>query len=386
MDRMVITVAKRDYYEVLGVQKGATDAEIKKAYRKLAKQYHPDTNQGDEEAEAKFKEASEAYEVLSDQDKRAAYDRYGHSAFEQGGGPGAGGFGGGFDFDMEDLFGGVFGDMFGGGGRRRPRGPRPGNDIKQTIQVEFAEAAFGVEKEIKVHTSETCSTCNGTKAKPGTSATTCSKCGGSGQVRVTQRTILGAMQTVQTCDTCHGEGKVVSDPCTACHGQGKVRVNKNITVSIPAGIDHGQTLRIQGKGEAGDVGAPNGDLLLTIYIKPHEIFERRGMDVYMRMPIGFAQAALGAELSIPTLDGNVKFNIHEGTQTGTTFRLQGKGIPSLRNKKQRGDQYVEVYVEVPKNLTAKQKELLKEFADGTVDHEPEQMNFKKKLEKFFGKN
>ncbi len=383
---MVKNVAKRDYYEVLGVQKGASDAEIKKAYRKLAKKYHPDTNQGNPEAEAKFKEASEAYEVLSDEQKRGAYDRYGHSAFEQGGAGGAGGFSGGFDFDMDDIFGSVFGDMFGGGGRRRPRGPRPGNDIKQTIQVEFAEAAFGVEKEIKIQTSETCETCHGTKAKPGTNPTTCTKCNGTGQVRVTQRTILGAMQSVQTCDACHGEGKIINEPCQTCHGQGKVRTSKTITVSIPAGIDHGQALRIQGKGEAGDVGAPNGDLLLTVYIKAHELFERRGMDVYMRMPINFAQAALGSELSIPTLDGNVKFTIGEGTQTGTTFRLQGKGIPSLRNKKQRGDQYVEVYVEVPKNLTAKQKDLLREFADGTVEHQPEQMNFRKKIEKFFNKN
>ncbi|MGL5677716.1 MAG: molecular chaperone DnaJ [Cellulosilyticaceae bacterium] len=379
--------AKRDYYEVLGIQKGAADAEIKKAYRKLAKQYHPDTNPGDAGAEAKFKEATEAYEILSDAEKRSAYDRFGHSAFDQMGG-GAGGFnGGGFEFDMGDIFGSVFGDFFGGGGngRQRQRGPRPGADIRQTIQVDFAEAAFGVEKEMQVQTAETCSTCHGTKAKPGTTPETCGKCGGTGQIRVTQRTILGAMQSVQTCDACHGEGKVVKDPCTACHGQGKIRTSKKITVSIPAGIDHGQTLRVTGKGEAGDAGAPNGDLLVTIYIKPHELFERRDMDVHMRMPITFAQAALGAELSIPTLDGNVKFSIHEGTQTGTTFRLQGKGIPSLRNQKHRGDQYVEVYIEVPKNLTSKQKNLLREFAEQTEEQQPEQMNFKKKIEKFFGK-
>ena len=303
-------------------------------------------------------------------------------------GGGAGGFGGaGFDFDMGDIFGSVFGDIFGGGGgRQRSRGPRQGADVRQTIQVEFSEAAFGCEKEIQVNTAETCSTCNGTKAKPGTSATTCQKCGGTGQIRVTQRTILGAMQSVQTCDACHGEGKIIKDPCSACHGQGKIRTSKKITVTIPAGIDHGQTLRVSGKGEAGDVGAPNGDLLLTIYIKPHEIFERRDMDVYMRMPISFTQAALGAELSIPTLDGNVKFSINEGTQTSTTFRLQGKGIPSIRNSKKRGDQYVEVYIEVPKNLSSIQKNILREFAEDTQEHQTEQNNFKKKIEKFFNKS
>lgn len=378
-------LAKRDYYEVLGVQKGANDAELKKAYRKVAKKYHPDANPDNAEAEAKFKEASEAYEVLSDEQKRGAYDRYGHAAFENGGGGAGGGFGGGgFEFDMDDIFG-AFGDMFGGGGRRRPRGPKPGADIRQTIQVDFAEAAFGVDKEIQMNTSETCPTCNGTKAKPGTSTTECSKCGGTGQVRVVQRTILGAMQSVQTCDACHGEGKVVKDPCTTCRGQGKVRTSKKITVSIPAGIDHGQTLRVTGKGEVGEVGAPSGDLLLTIYIKPHELFERRDQNVHMRMPISFTQAALGSELTIPTLDGNVKFAIGEGTQTGTTFRLQGKGIPSIRNKKNRGDQYVEVYIEVPKNLTTKQKDLLKEFAEDSKEHQTEQNNFRKKIEKFFGK-
>ncbi|MGL4361913.1 MAG: molecular chaperone DnaJ [Cellulosilyticaceae bacterium] len=377
---------KKDYYDVLGVQKDAGDQEIKKAYRKLAKKYHPDTGSGDAEKEAKFKEATEAYEILSDQEKRGAYDRFGHSAFEQGGA--GGGFGGeGFDFDMGDIFGSVFGDIFGGGGggRQRQRGPQPGQDVRQTIQIDFEEAAFGCEKEIQINTSETCATCKGTKAKPGTQAKTCQKCGGTGQIRVMQRTMLGSMQSVQTCDACHGTGKIISDPCTACRGQGKIRVSKKITVTIPAGIDHGQTLRISGKGEAGDLGAPNGDLLLTVYIKAHEFFERRDMNVHMRMPISFTQAALGAELSIPTLDGNVKFSIQEGTQSGTTFRVQGKGIPSIRNKKHRGDQYVEVYIEVPRNLSSKQKNLLKEFADQTKEHQTEQNNFKKKIEKFFGK-
>ncbi|MHC1747523.1 MAG: molecular chaperone DnaJ [Cellulosilyticaceae bacterium] len=380
---------KRDYYDVLGIQKGAGDAEIKKAYRKLAKQYHPDTNPDNPEAEAKFKEATEAYEVLSNEDKKAAYDRYGHSAFDQMGGGQGGGFGGaGFDFDMNDIFGSVFGDIFGGGGGGRggrPRGPMPGADIRQTVQINFEEAAFGVDKEIEVNTSETCHTCHGTKAKSGSTPVTCDKCNGTGQIRVTQKTFLGAMQSVHTCDKCGGEGKIIKDPCTTCRGQGKIRTRKKITVSFPAGIDHGQTLRISGKGEAGEVGAPAGDLLITVYIKPHDIFQRKGTDVYMRMPISFTEATLGAELSIPTLDGNVKFTINEGTQTGTTFRLQSKGIPNIRNKRSRGDQYVEVYVEVPKNLTEKQKQILREFDGDTADHRPEQKTFKDKLEKFFNK-
>ena len=359
---------KRDYYEVLGIQKGANEAEIKKAYRKLAKKYHPDANPDNKESEAKFKEVTEAYEVLSDANKRAAYDRYGHAAFEQGGGAGAGGFGGGFggfggfdgDIDLGDILNSMFGGGF-GGGRRRPRGPQPGADIRQTIQISFEEAAFGCEKEISINTSETCPTCNGSKAKPGTTTTTCSKCHGTGRIVVTQRTIMGMMQTEQTCDACHGEGKMVKEPCQTCHGHGKVRTVKKVTVSIPAGIDNGQTLRLSGKGEVGDVGAPAGDLLITVAVRNHEVFERRGNDVYMRMPISFVQAALGAELSIPTLDGNVKFDIAAGTQTSTTFRLQGKGIPSLRNSRVRGDQYVEVYVVIPKHLTERQKELLKEF-------------------------
>ncbi len=354
---------KMDYYEALGVAKGASDSEIKKAYRKLAKKYHPDANPDNKEAEVKFKEITEAYEVLSDADKRAAYDRYGHAAFEQGGGAG-GGFGGfgGFDgdIDLSDILNGMFGGGF-GGGRRRPRGPKPGADIRQTIQITFEEAAFGCEKELSINTSETCSTCHGSKAKPGTSASTCGKCHGTGRVVVQQRTIMGMMQTEQTCDACRGEGKIIKEPCQTCHGHGKVRAVKKVTVSIPAGIDHGQTLRVSGKGEVGDVGAPTGDLLVTVSVKSHPVFERRGNDVYMRMPISFVQAALGAELSIPTLDGNVKFTIQPGTQTSTTFRLQGKGIPSLRNNKHRGDQYVEVYVVIPKDLTEKQKNILREF-------------------------
>lgn len=380
---------KRDYYEVLGVAKGASDADIKKGYRKLAKKYHPDANPDNKEAEAKFKEITEAYEVLSDADKRAAYDRYGHAAFEQGGG-GAGGFNGGFggfsgfdgDIDLGDILNGMFGGGF-GGGRRRPRGPQPGADIRQTIQITFEEAAFGCEKEISINTSETCHTCNGSKAKPGTSTTTCSKCHGSGRIVVQQRTIMGMMQTEQTCDACHGEGKIVKEPCPTCHGHGKLRTVKKVTVSIPAGIDHGQTLRVSGKGEAGDVGAPAGDLLVTVSVKSHPVFERRGNDVYMRMPISFVQAALGAELSIPTLDGNVKFTIQAGTQTSTTFRLQGKGIPSLRNNKNRGDQYVEVYVVVPKNLTDKQKSILKEFEPELGEQAEES---KKGWQHFFKKN
>ena len=369
---------KRDYYDVLGVNKSSGDAEIKKAYRKLAKKYHPDANPDNKEAEAKFKEVTEAYEVLSDGDKKSAYDRYGHAAFEQGGAGGPGGFSGGFggfdDIDLGDILGGMFGGAFGGGGRRRPRGPMPGDDIRQTVQISFEEAAFGCEKEISINTSETCSTCNGTKAKAGTSAITCPKCSGTGRIRVTQRTIMGMMQSEQVCDSCGGEGKIIKEKCNTCHGHGKVRKVKKVTVSIPAGIDHGQTLRLAGKGEVGDPGAPSGDLLVTVSVKRHEVFERRGQDVHMRMPISFAQAALGSELSIPTLDGNVKFKIEPGTQTSSKFRLQGKGIPNLRNSKQRGDQYVEVYIVVPKNLTDKQKEILKEFEPETGEQAEESKN------------
>lgn len=375
-------MAKKDYYEVLGISRDAGDSDVKRAYRKLAKQYHPDANPDNPEAEQKFKEATEAYEVLIDSQKRAQYDQFGHSAFEQGG---AGGFNtGGFGFDMDDIFGGVFGDIFGGGGaRRRRNGPTQGADIRQSISLKFEEAAFGVEKEIQVSSFESCHTCSGKGAKPGTNPQTCSKCGGTGQVHTVQQTLFGAMQSVTTCNVCNGEGTIIKDPCTTCSGSGKVRKSKKISVSFPAGIDHGQTLRVSGKGDAGTKGGPSGDLLISVYVEKHPIFDRQENDVYCKIPITFVQATLGTELSIPTLDGSVKLTIPEGTQTGTVFRLQGKGIPYIRNRKNRGDQYVEVYIEVPKGLNEKQKTLLRDFAETTGDHQPEQKSFFDKVKKIF---
>lgn len=355
---------KRDYYEVLGVGRDASDAELKRAYRKLAKQYHPDMNPDSEDAEHKFKEASEAYEVLSNGEKKAKYDQFGHAAFSQGGGPGAGGF----EFDMGDIFGDIFGDFFGGGGGRgRRNGPRKGADVRTNVQLTFEEAAFGVDKEIEVYVTENCEVCSGTGAKPGTSADTCGRCHGTGQEHVQQNTLFGAMTQVRTCSVCHGRGKIIKDPCVKCSGSGKVKNKKRISVTIPAGIDNGQSMRLQGKGDPGELGGPQGDLLVTIYVKPHNLFQREGYDVHCIIPITFAQAALGTELEVPTIDGPVKYSIKEGTQTHTRFRLKGKGIPHLRNKNVRGDQYVTVKIEVPTHLNSEQKALLEKFAEASGD-------------------
>jgi molecular chaperone DnaJ len=372
---------------VLGVSKEASDAEIKKAYRKLAKQYHPDSNGHSEENDAKFKEATEAYESLSDSNKRAQYDRFGHAGM---GGNGAG-FGGGFegfsgmDFDLGDILNGFgFGDAFGGGGRsRRSNGPRKGANVRVTVQLEFLEAVFGIKKEIRVPVTEDCVTCHGSGAKAGTEAQTCSKCGGSGQVRTTRQTILGTFASVETCDVCHGSGKEIKEKCSACHGSGKMKTVKKIEVDIPAGIDNGQSIRIAGKGDAGELGGPQGDLIITVYVKEHELFQRDGYDVQCEIPITFAQAALGSEITVPTVDGKVAYEIKEGTQTGTVFRLKGKGIPTLRNKDRRGDQYIRVKVEIPKKLNKKQKELLKEFEDTCKDNHQEQKGFLDKLKEMF---
>lgn len=355
---------KRDYYDVLGVGKQATEQELKRAYRKLAKQYHPDMNPDDTDAEHKFKEASEAYDVLSNADKRAKYDQFGHAAFANGAGAGAGGY----DFDMNDIFGDIFGDLFGmGGGRSRRNGPRRGADVRSTIQITFEEAAFGTHKVIEVMVTEDCDTCSGSGAKPGSNPETCNQCHGTGQERVQQNTLFGAMTQVRTCSRCHGRGKIISDPCVTCHGSGKVKNKKSIELDIPAGIDNGQSMRIQGKGEPGELGGPRGDLMITIYVKPHKLFERQGYDVHCVIPITFVQAALGAELEVPTIDGNVTYPIKEGTQTHTRFRLRGKGIPHLRNSNVRGDQYVTVTVEVPTRLNTEQKEVLSKFAEMSGD-------------------
>ena len=355
---------KRDFYEVLGVAKTATDDELKKAYRKLAKQYHPDLNPGDNEAEQKFKEVREAYEILSDKEKRARYDQFGHAGVDPSyGGGGAGGFGGFGGFDMGDIFGDIFGG-FGGGFSSRSsgrRGPQRGSNVSAQVSISFEEAAFGCEKEINISRIEHCPDCSGSGAKPGTETATCTVCGGSGQVRTTQRTILGNMQTVTTCNACGGKGTIIKDQCMKCSGKGKVKKSRTIKVKIPAGIDDGQTISLGGQGNVGDSGAPNGDLYVGVYVKPSPDFKRSGFDVAYDLTISFAEAALGATVEVPTLDGKAKYDIPEGTQPGTIFRFKGKGIPYLK-RSGRGDQYITVNIEVPKHLSSKQKELLREFA------------------------
>ncbi len=350
---------KRDYYEVLGVAKSAGDAEIKKAYRVLAKKYHPDMNPGDKEAEKKFKEASEAYAILSDPDKRRQYDQFGHAAFEGGGG-GAGGF----DFsgmDFGDIFGDIFGDFFGGASRRTSNGPMKGASIRASVRITFEEAVFGCEKELELVLKDECPDCHGSGAKPGTTPETCAKCGGKGKVVFTQQSLFGTVQNVQTCPDCHGSGKVVRDKCPQCHGNGYIANKKKISVSIPAGIDSGQSVRIREKGEPGVNGGPRGDLLVEVLISSHPIFQRQDMNIYSTAPISFAQAALGGEIRISTIDGDVLYNVKAGTQTDTRIRLKGKGVPSLRNKNVRGDQYVTLVVQVPTNLNSEAKEALRRY-------------------------
>ena len=351
---------KRDYYEVLGVSKGASDSEIKSAYRKLAKKYHPDMNPGDKEAEAKFKEASEAYAVLSDADKRRQYDQFGHAAFDGGAG-GAGGF----DFggmDMGDIFGDIFGDFFGGGrSRSQSNGPMKGQNIRTSVRITFEEACFGVDKEIDVTLKEECATCHGTGAKPGTSPETCKKCGGKGQVVFTQQSLFGVVRNVQSCPDCHGTGKIIKERCSDCGGSGYISKRKKISVSIPAGIDNGQCVRIRDKGEPGVNGGQRGDLLVEVAVSRHPIFQRQDRDIFSTAPITFAQAALGGDVRIKTVDGEVIYTVKPGTQTNTRVRLRNKGVPSLRNKQIRGDHYVTLVVEVPTKMNSEQKELLEAF-------------------------
>lgn len=353
---------KRDYYEVLGVDRGADDATLKKAYRKLAKQYHPDMNPGDAEAEKKFKEATEAYGVLTDPQKKQQYDQFGHAAFENGGGPG--GFGG-FDFsggDMGDIFGDIFGDLFGGSSRRRTNnGPMRGASLRAAVNVTFEEAVFGCEKELEVSLKDECSTCHGNGAKPGTSPETCSKCNGQGQVVYTQNSMFGTIQNVQTCPECSGTGKVIKDKCPDCRGTGYTSSRKKIQISVPAGIDNGQSIRIGGKGEPGKNGGPRGDLLVEIRVKRHPIFQRQDMNIFSTAPISYAQAALGGDVRISTVDGEVEYTVKAGTQTDTKIRLKGKGVPSLRNKTVRGDHYVTLVVQVPTKLSEQAKEALLRF-------------------------
>lgn len=369
---------KRDYYEVLGVDKGADDATIKSAYRKLAKKYHPDVNPGDKEAEKKFKEATEAYGVLSDPDKRRQYDQFGHAAFENGGAGGAGGFSGFDGADMGDIFGDIFGDLFGGGGRRRANnGPMKGANVRASVRITFEEAVFGCEKELDLNLKENCNTCHGTGAKPGTSPETCPKCHGEGQVVYTQQSMFGMVRNVQTCPECHGTGKVIKDKCPDCRGTGYVNQRKKIQVSVPAGIDNGQSIRIRDKGEPGTNGGPRGDLLVEVIVSRHPIFQRQDMNIFSTAPITFAQAALGGEVRISTVDGDVMYDVKPGTQTDTKVRLKGKGVPSLRNKSVRGDHYVTLVVQVPTKLNEDAKEALRKF-DEACGNRPAGSTEKKK--------
>ncbi len=380
--------SKRDYYEVLGVSKTATEDEIKKAYRQVAKKYHPDMNPGDKEAEAKFKEASEAYAILSDTEKRRQYDQFGHAAFEQGGG-GAGGFE--FTGDMSDIFGDLFGDFFGGGRRRANTGPMKGANTRAGIRITFEEAVFGTEKELELNLKEECATCHGSGAKPGSSSETCSKCGGQGQVVFTQQSLFGMTRSVQTCPDCRGTGKIIREKCLDCHGAGYLTKRKKIQVTIPAGIDNGQSIRIRGKGEPGERGGEWGDLLVEVSVSRHPIFQRQEYDIYSTAPMSFAQAALGGDVRISTVDGDVLYSVAPGTQTDTKVRLRGKGVPTLRNKQVRGDHYVTLVVQVPSKLTGEQKELLKKFDESMTGEKKESTERPEKEEKsrkknFFGKD
>lgn len=357
---------KRDYYEVLGVSKTASDDEIKKAFRTLAKKYHPDMHPGDKECEEKFKEAQEAYAVLSDAEKRKQYDQFGHAAFD-----GTGGGAGGFDFsgmDMGDIFGDIFGDFFGGGSRRRTNdGPMKGSNLRTSVRITFEEAIFGCEKEIEMVLKDECHTCHGTGAKPGTTPETCPKCGGKGKVVFTQQSFFGTVQNVQTCPDCGGSGKIIKDKCPDCRGTGYIASKKKIQVSIPAGIDNGQSVRIREKGEPGINGGPRGDLLVEVVVSRHPSLQRQDMNIYSTAQISFAQAALGGEIRIHTVDGDVLYEVKPGTQTNTRIRLKGKGVPSLRNKSVRGDHYVDLVVQTPTGLSADAKEALRQFDALTGD-------------------
>ena len=373
---------KIDYYEVLGIQKGASEDEIKKAYKKLARKYHPDMNPGDKEAEEKFKEVNEANEVLSDPEKKARYDQFGFAGVDPNYGAGAGGgaYGGGFDFgDLGDIFGSFFGGGFGGGQRRNPNAPQRGESIRASVSVSFTEAALGCEKSVTLERSEQCPTCKGNGCAPGTTPEICPDCHGTGTVQTRRQTPMGVFASNGPCRKCGGTGRLIHQPCPDCRGTGAVRKRKTIKVNIPAGIDHGQTISLRGQGNAGKNGGPAGDLLITVMVQPHELFRRDGVDVFCEAPITFAQAVLGAELEIPTIDGKVKYSIPEGTQTGTVFRLKGKGIPVL-NGRGRGDQYVTVTIETPRNLNKEQREALRRFSEtlGESNYEKRKSFFKKK--------
>lgn len=364
---------KRDYYEVLEVDKSASEDDIKKAYRKLAKKYHPDVNQGNKDAENKFKEINEAYEVLSDKDKRAKYDQFGHSAFDPNS-FGGGGFEGFGNFSGFGGFGDIFDTIFGDGGfgfstsgRSRKSGPQRGSDLKYELEIEFEAAAFGAKKEINIARNETCTVCSGTGAKDGSGAETCKTCGGTGEVRHIQNSPFGRIVNVRPCEQCHGEGKIIKNPCTTCLGRGIVRKTRKITLDIPAGVDNGSILTLRGEGEPGLKGGPNGDLYIYLKVKPHKIFKRDGSDLFCEVPVTFAQAALGGKINVPTLEGNTDYSLEEGTQTGTTFKLRGQGVQNLK-RNTKGDLYFTVKVQIPKKLNEKQRDLLRQFADASGEN------------------
>lgn len=379
----MIMADKRDYYEVLGVSKGASEDEIKKAYRQSAKKYHPDLHPGDKDCEEKFKEVNEAYEVLSDADKKARYDQFGHAGVDPNFGAGAGGgspFGQGIDID--DIFSSFFGG-FGGRRSSNANAPQRGSDIEAEIYISFDESAKGCKKEVKYNCVSTCGDCHGTGAQPGTQARTCSSCGGSGKVTINQRTPFGVVQTQRSCDACHGKGKIIDTPCKKCGGSGRQRKSKTVDITIPAGIKDGQILNVSGRGNSGYNNGPSGDLHVYVHVRPHPVFDRRGDDVWCDMPLTFAQAALGAEVTVPTLDGKVSYTVHEGTQPNDVFKLKGKGFPHLGGRG-RGDQFVRVTIEVPKNLSSKQKEIIKQFDGATTEKNyAQRKNFFEKLKGMF---
>lgn len=379
---------KRDYYEVLGVDKSASEDEIKKAYRKAAKQYHPDLHPGDKEAEEKFKEANEAYEILSDAEKKAKYDRFGHAGVDPSYGAGQGGYGGfngqGFDFDLGDIFSNIFGGGFGGGGSANPNAPQRGSDTQASVTISFEEAAKGCEREVESNRIEVCDECHGSGAAAGSSPKTCPECNGRGQVTTSQRTPFGMFQTQKACSRCGGKGTIIENPCKKCRGAGRVRRPAKITVKIPAGIDDRQIINARGQGNKGINGGPAGDLRVAVNVRPHPIFERDGYNVWVEMHVSYAAAALGCELQVPTLDGKVKYNIPAGTQSGDVFKLKGRGIQSLNNRG-RGDQLVRVVVDVPRTLNAEQKRLLMEL-DKALGNETAHLGHGEEEKKgFFGK-
>lgn len=352
-------MAKKDYYELLGIERGASEEEIKKAFKKAALKYHPDRNPGDKEAEEKFKEMNEAYQVLSDPEKKSRYDQFGSEDF------GGSGFGGASDFSGFGGFGDIFGDIFGGGfSSRNQNGPRKGADLEYNLSLTFEEAVFGVEKEISITRNEKCDTCSGSGAKTGTSAKTCDKCGGNGQIKVQRNTAFGSFASMSTCDKCGGKGQIIAEPCKTCHGSGKERKNRKIKINVPGGVDTGNVMPLRGQGEPGEKGGPSGDLYINIRVAPHKTFKRSGNDIHIETHISFGYATLGIEIKVPTVDGDVKYKVPAGTQPGTVFRLKGKGIPRV-NGHGRGDQYVKVIVDVPKSINDKQKEALKLFMEAS---------------------